>query len=84
MIHAAEKAARRRRSETRHCIMLFVNTATIGDDNLNHRHALPTGKVDRMIRFGGLKYVTHQFFVFVVRMEVIYSHILSEEYIVTL
>lgn len=84
MIHAAEKAARRRRSETRQCLIYFVNTATIRDDHHSQRHTLPTGKVDRMIRFGGLRYATRQYFIFVVRMEIIYSHILSEEYTVTL
>ena len=84
MIHAAKKAAPRRSINTRHCLVFFVNSATINDSDSNGMRGLPTGKVDRLIRFGGLKYATYQYFQFVARMEIIYCNMLSEEYIVTL
>ena len=85
MIHAAKKAAPRRRESIRHCLVFFANSATISDLNMeNDKRLFPTGKVDRMIYFGGLKYALFQFYQFVARLEIIYCNILSKEYIITM
>ena len=48
------------------------------------KNNLPTGKVDRLIRFGGLRYSTFAYFSLIARIETVYCNILSEEYIVAL
>ena len=63
---------------------LFVNSVSISDTDLELKDALPTGKVDKHIRFGGLWYSTYAYFSFIARIETIYCNILSEEYIVAL
>ena len=83
-IHAVKKIAPRRKKDTRHALVYLANSVTVDDLDGNQKSQLPTGKVDRLISFGGLCYATYAYFVFMARMETIYSNILSEEYIVAL
>ena len=83
-IHAAKKIAPRRNKNTRHALVFFANSVAIVDIDGVQRSELPTGKVDRLICFGSLCYATRAYFVFIARIETIYSNILSEEYIVAL
>ena len=84
IIHAANKVASKRIEEVHHCLVYFVNSVSIVDPTAENKCGLPTGKVDRLIRYGGLKYANFQFFQFVARLEMVYSNILSEEYIVAI
>ena len=67
-----------------HCLVYFVSSVSIVDPTAENKCGLPTGKVDRLICYGGLKYANFQFFQFVVRLEMVYSNIFSEEYIVAI
>ena len=60
----------------------FANTVCINDSCVAQRCNFPTGKVDRHIRFGGLRYSTYSYFAFISRIEKVYANILSEEYII--
>ena len=67
-IHAANNVAPRRSEGTRHCLVYFVNTVCIRDSDSEQRCDLPTGKVDRLIRFGGLRYSTYPYFSLIARI----------------
>ena len=83
-IHAASKIAKRRNTNTRQVLTYFVNTVCIDGSCADQKRNLPTGKVDRHICYGGLRYLTYPYFVFIPKMEKVYSNILTEEYIVAL
>ena len=83
-IHAAHKVAPRRNKETHHSIIYFVNSVAIINPSSEEKGGLPTGKVDRLICFDGLRYATLQYFTVIARLETLFCNILSEEYIVAL
>ena len=74
-----KKIAPRRNKDTRHALVYFANSVAIVDIDGGQKSKLPTGKVDRLICFGGLCYATYAYFVFIARIETIYCNILSEE-----
>ena len=53
MIDAAKKAAPRQQNNICHCLIYFANTATISENESHATKFLLTGKVDRVIQFGG-------------------------------
>jgi len=83
-IHAAHKVAPRRNRDTCHSLIYFANSVAIINPTSEEKGGLSTGKVDRLIRFGGLRYATLQYFTFITRLETVFCNILSEEYIVAL
>ena len=83
-IHAAHKVAPRRCKDTCHSLVYFANTVVIENIDSDERSSLPTGKVDRFIHFGALRYASYSYFVFISRIETVFCNILSEEYIVAL
>lgn len=43
---------------------------------------MPIQKVERVERFGGLKYVSHEYFMFTLRMEYVFMHMFTPEKLV--
>ena len=83
-IHDASKISKRRNTNTRQVLTYFVNTVCIDGSCADQKRNLPTGKVDRHICYGGLRYSTYPYFIFILNMEKVHSNILTEEYIVAL
>ena len=72
------------KGEKKFVIVFFVSSISIVDPTSEYKCGLPTGKVNRLIRYGGLRYANFELFQFVARLKKVYSNFLSEEYIVTI
>lgn len=87
MLKAAEKEGLRHgdKSEVRRALLRLsesVYSTKDGAELANIRSMLPTGKVDRIISFGGLKYPTEEFYLAVWRTEGVYSKVLSDDVLI--
>ena len=78
-IHALSKASRRRLAKVSFALSQLVDHDTLDVDNINDQGVLPTNKVDRISHFGGLRYSSKEYFLFIQKFERVFRHMLSEK-----
>ena len=79
-IVALWKIADRRKEEMALCIRYFCNSCCI-IGSIAKDKGLPPGKVDRVMAFGVFTFVNSDYFKFITRMENVFVHYLSYEYL---
>ena len=79
--HALRKASLRRQSNVQSMTRNVYNNITVGKD-VAGRASLSIHKVGRVELFGGLKHVSHAYFMFILRMEYVLTKILTPEKLV--
>ena len=76
-----KKVSFRRKKTTAEAMSYFVSFCSLTQKRA-HDVGLPTGKVDRVMAFGGLTFCTNDYFVLICCVENIFRNILSEEALV--
>ena len=79
--HAIKKASMRRRDGLKE-LMCTVYDNIVIDKDIAANLGMPLQKVERVELFGGLKYVCHEYFLFILRMEYVFMCMFTPEKLV--
>ena len=79
--HTLQKASVRRRDVLRSLLISLYNTIDVGKDRAD-KECMPIQKFERVELFGGLKYVSRAYFIFILRMEYVFMNMFTAEKLV--
>ena len=82
LLRAALKASKQREKDVKEQLRVLVTNASFTKELAIVDNNLPTAKVDRVEKFGGLNYATGDFFIFVQRLEYVFVKTLTPELLV--
>ena len=67
VLSAMKKTAHHRKKDTSNSMNNFIKSCLISSEDAK-KSSMPTGKVDRVMAFGGLSFCSPNFFIFIVRI----------------
>jgi len=79
--HTINKGSIRRRSDLKILMSTVYSNIVIGKAKASQDH-LPIVKVEQVELFGGLKYVSREYFIFILRLEYVFMNLFSTEKLV--
>jgi hypothetical protein len=79
LVHCAKKAAKRKKGDIERGLLAFAESAGLAREDAIQDRNLPSGKVEREERHGGLCYASFELYKFVLKIDSVFSALLKQK-----